>query len=359
MKTKLTIAVTGLNNTDNPGPGIPVIRGIRDSKDFDVRIIGLAYENLEPGIYMDDMVDKTYQIPYPSAGTEQVLARLKYIQDKEHIDVLIPNFDAELFSFMKTEKTLLEMGIHTFLPEINQFEERHKSVLPEFGKKYNIKVPKSLNLTNVGEINKIKKEFQYPVLVKGKFYDAYVAYNDEQVTTHFNKISSKWGLPIIIQEFVKGTEVNVVALGDGFGNTVAAVPMRKQFITDKGKAWGGITIRDQKMLDLTTQLIAQTKWRGGMELELIKTTNNEYFLIEINPRIPAWVYLAVGAGQNIPEALVKLAIGEKVEPMTEYEAGIMFIRYSFDMIGNIRQFEQISMTGELDKKEIENINFKK
>ncbi|NOR86139.1 MAG: ATP-grasp domain-containing protein [Bacteroidales bacterium] len=356
MKNKLTIAVTGLNNTDNPGPGIPVIRGIRDSKDFDIRVIGLAYENLEPGIYMDDMVDKTYQIPYPTAGTEQILSRLEYIQQKENIDVLIPNFDAELYSFMKLERKLLDIGIHTFLPELHQFEERHKNVLPEFGEKYNIKVPKSINITNYSDIKKIGDEFEFPVLVKGKFYDAYIAFNEDQVTNHFNKISSKWGLPIIIQEFIKGTEVNVVALGDGKGNTIGAVPMRKQYITDKGKAWGGITIRDKEMLNLTYRLISETKWRGGMELEMIKTNKGEYYLIEINPRIPAWVYLAVGAGQNIPEALVKLAIGEEVVPMTHYEAGIMFIRYSFDMIGNIRQFEQISMTGELDKKEIENIN---
>jgi len=352
MKNRLTIAVTGLNNTDNPGPGIPVIRGIRDSKDFDVRIIGLAYENLEPGIYMDHMVDKTYQIPYPSAGIDNILRRMAYIQAKENIDVLIPNFDAELYSFMKAEKRLEEMGIQTFLPEIKQFEERHKSALPEFGKKYHVNVPKSINITSYNEIYTIKDEFQYPVLVKGKFYDAYIAYNEGQVINHFNKISAKWGLPIIIQEFVKGTEVNVVALGDGKGNTMGAVAMRKQYITDKGKAWGGITIHDDKMLDLTHQLIANTKWRGGMELEMIKTTDGEYYLIEINPRIPAWVYLAVGAGQNIPEALVKLAIGEEVTPMTYYESGIMFIRYSFDMIGNISQFEQISMTGELDKKEI-------
>ena len=45
-KPNYTIAVTGLNNTDNPGPGVPVIRSIRESKNFDVRIIGLAYENL-------------------------------------------------------------------------------------------------------------------------------------------------------------------------------------------------------------------------------------------------------------------------------------------------------------------------
>jgi len=346
-KLKLNIAITGLNNTDNPGPGIPVIRSIRESDEFDVRIIGLAYENLEPGIYMADMVDKTYQIPYPSAGSDILMKRIEYINSIENIDVLIPNLDAELFTFMKSEKRLKEMGIHTFLPTLEQFEERHKSNLMEYGKKYGIHVPFSKLITSAWDIKKISHEFEYPVLVKGKFYDAYIAYNNDQVMNHFNKISAKWGVPVIIQEFVKGTEVNVVALGDGKGNTIGAVPMRKQYITDKGKAWGGITLGDENMLKITKDLIAATKWRGGMELEMIKTIDNEYYMIEINPRIPAWVYLAVGAGQNIPEALVKLAMDMDVQPYKSYEVGTMFIRYSYDLIGNIKQFEKLSITGEL------------
>ena len=58
-KRKITIAVTGLNNIDSPGPGIPVIRALRESKLFDVRIIGLSYDTMEPGIYMHDLVDKS------------------------------------------------------------------------------------------------------------------------------------------------------------------------------------------------------------------------------------------------------------------------------------------------------------
>jgi carbamoyl-phosphate synthase large subunit len=123
--------------------------------------------------------------------------------------------------------------------------------------------------------------------------------------------------------------------------------MRKQYITDKGKGWGGITLSDKNMLKITTDLISKTKWRGGMELEMIKTVNNDYYMIEINPRIPAWVYLAVGAGQNIPEALVKLALGMNVEPYKSYEVGKMFIRYSYDLIGDIQQFEKLSINGEL------------
>lgn len=347
MKSKITVALTGLNNTDNPGPGVPVIRGIRESDAFDPRIIGLAYENLEPGIYMDQMVDKTYQVPYPSEGSDVLVNRILAIHKKDPIDILIPNFDAELYAFMRSEKLLAEAGIKTFLPTLEQFEERHKSNLPDFGKKYNLSVPFSTPINRIDEIEKLKDEFEYPVMVKGKFYDAYLAYNEEQVRMNFNKISAKWGLPIIVQEFIKGTEVNVVALGDGKGNTVGAVPMRKQYITDKGKAWSGITLDDPKLLDLTHRIIKAMKWRGGMELEIVKSHKNELFIIEINPRIPAWVYLAVGAGQNLPEALVKLALGMEVPPYTSYEVGKMFIRYSYDLITNVKEFEKLSILGEL------------
>jgi carbamoyl-phosphate synthase large subunit len=347
MKNKITVALTGLNNTDNPGPGVPVIRGIRESDIFEPRIIGLAYENLEPGIYMDQMVDKTYQVPYPSEGSDVLINRILAIHKKDPIDVLIPNFDAELYAFMRSEKLLAEAGILTFLPTLEQFEERHKSNLPDFGKKYDLSVPFSKPLNRIDEIEKLKDEFEYPVMVKGKFYDAYLAYNEEQVRMNFNKISAKWGLPVIVQEFIKGTEVNVVALGDGNGNTVGAVPMRKQYITDKGKAWSGITLDDPKLLDLTHRIIKAMKWRGGMELEIVKSHKNELYIIEINPRIPAWVYLAVGAGQNLPEALVKLALGMEVEPYTQYEVGKMFIRYSYDLITNVKEFEKLSTQGEL------------
>jgi len=346
-KQKITLAVTGLNNTDNPGPGVPVIRGAKESEVFDVRVIGLVYENLEPGIYMDDLCDRIFQIPYPSSGSDDLIERIEEIHQQEKVDVLIPNFDAELFSFMKNEERLRKKGIHTFLPTMKQFQERDKNKLPEYGKEYGIKVPGSINMGSLNQISEMEDKFDYPVMVKGQFYDAYEAQNEEQVKQAFNKISAKWGYPVIVQEFVKGTEVNVIALGDGNGNTIAAVPMRKQYITDKGKAWGGITLADDKMMEITRTLIQKTKWKGGMELELIKTTGGEYYLIEINPRIPAWVYLAVGAGQNIPEALIKLALDMEVQPMTEYKIGKMFVRYSYDAIVDLERFAAISMNKEI------------
>ncbi|MBK5195935.1 MAG: ATP-grasp domain-containing protein [Proteiniphilum sp.] len=345
----ITVGVTGLNNIDSPGPGIPVIRALKESTVFDVRIIGLSYETLEPGIYMHELVDKVYQLPLPTAGTSMLKERLQYINNKEKLDVIIPNFDAELHSFIKIVPWLIEeLGIATFLPSHDSFEERQKSELNKFGKKYGVAVPASYMISQIAELKKLEEEIDYPMVIKGRYYDAYIASSIEQATSFFYKIVAKWGYPVIIQEFVTGTEVNVTALGDGKGSCIGAVPMRKLYITDKGKAWSGISLEDDKLMKIAHNIIEKSRWRGGCELEFIKTKKEEYYLLEMNPRFPAWVYLANGCGQNHAEALVKMALGEEVKPFTRYKSGKMFVRYSYDMIVDISEFEKISTTGEME-----------
>jgi len=347
-KRKITVGVTGLNNIDSPGPGIPVIRALKESNLFDVRIIGLSYESLEPGLYMHELVDKSYTIPMPSGGTSILFDRLAYITNKEYLDVIIPNFDAELHNFIRlAPKLKQQLNIATFLPTQEQFESRHKSVLYEFGKENDVKVPFAKMIFSAAEINELKDEFTYPLVIKGKYYDASIAATHEQAVNYFYKISAKWGLPIIVQEFVSGNEVNVTAIGDGKGNCIGAVPMRKLYITDKGKAWVGVALDDEKLIEITNRVIGNSKWKGGCELEFIKTKNDEYYLLEMNPRFPAWVYLAVGCGQNHPEALVQLALGESPKPCKKYEHGKMFVRYSYDQIVSMNEFEKISTLGEL------------
>lgn len=347
-RKKITIAVTGLNAIDSPGPGIAVIRGLKESKFYKVRIIGLAYEILEPGIYMEDLVDKVYQIPIPSSGFDVMLERLKYIQEIENIDVLIPNFDAELMTFIKLKTILKNMGIRMLIPSKEQFEERLKGVLNKFGEKTGIKVPKSKTVFTIDELESNLQDFDFPVVIKGKFYDAYVATTLEQAISFFYKISAQWGTPIIIQQFIDGNEFNITALGDGKGNMLGAVPMRKTFSTDKGKAWAGISIDDPNLIDMANNVISKTKWEGGMEIELIKENkSNDLYLLEINPRFPAWIYLAVGCGQNHPEMLVKYLMNDKVVPVKKYDIGKMFIRYAYDLICDLDKYEKMSIHGEV------------
>lgn len=346
-KRRLVIAVTGLNAIDSPGPGVAVIRAIRECPDFEARIIGLSYEALEPGIYMHDLIDKTYQIPYPSAGTENLLHRLEIIHAIEKIDLIIPNFDAELFNFIKLRDKLNGLGIRTFLPELESFEARHKMQLNKFGKKHHLTVPEDRLVYQASDLNAAADELEYPLVIKGKFYDAVIANSREEAQKAFFQLQAKWGLPIIAQKLIRGTEINIAALGDGHGNTISVIPMRKLYITDKGKAWAGITIDDSAYIDLAHKFIKATKWRGGCELEIMQTTDGKSYIMEVNPRFPAWIYLSAAAGQNQPAALVKMSLGDKVEPFKNFEVGKMFIRYSWDLITDVSEFQTISGKGEL------------
>ncbi|MDB5118908.1 MAG: biotin carboxylase [Sphingobacteriales bacterium] len=341
------IAITALNAIDSPGPGLAVIRALREGLGTGLRIIGLCYESLEPGIYLHGQVDKTYQIPYPTAGAGPLLERLQYVHEKEKLDLVIPNFDSELYNFIKISVDLNKLGIKTFLPSHKQLEIREKINLAKFGKKHNLLVPEDRIIFKADELEKVAADLGYPLVVKGKYYEASVVHTLEQASKAFSLLSVKWGLPVIAQKFVKGTEINIAALGDGKGNAISVIPMRKLYITDKGKAWAGVTLEDNTLLDLGRDFIKATHWKGGCELEIMKDAAGKLFIMEINPRFPAWVYLTAAAGQNQPAALVKMAFGELVEPFDSYQPGKMFVRYAWDHITDITEFQQISALGEL------------
>jgi carbamoyl-phosphate synthase large subunit len=199
----------------------------------------------------------------------------------------------------------------------------------------------------LSELNQAADDLDYPLVLKGKYYDAIIVNSKEEAQKAFYKLQAKWGLPVIAQKFIAGTEINIAVLGDGKGNTISVIPMRKLYITDKGKAWAGITIEDTAYLELADKFVKATKWRGGCELEIMQTNDGISYIMEVNPRFPAWIYLTAAAGQNQPATLVKMALGEKVEPFKSYTVGKMFIRYAWDLVTDVSEFQQISVKGEL------------
>lgn len=347
MSRKLTVAVTGLNAHDNPGPGVGVIRSLLDSKDFEIRIVGLSYETMEPGPYLHDIVDIAYQIPYPSAGSDPLKERLLYIHQKEKLEFIIPNFDAELRNFIKISNVLRNNGIYTILPKAEALQIIDKTHLHEFGLKNKIAVPKTMMLSDLEKIDDIGHSLEYPVFVKGLYYEAYKATNAEQVKAYYTTLSAKWGLPVIIQEAIAGTEINIAGLGDGKGNLLGAVPVRKLYITDRGKGWSGVVLSDTSLIDITEDFVKASKWPGGFELEFIRTVDDKLVLLEVNPRFPAWIYTATAAGQNLPEGLIKLGLNIPFAPLKQYKAGKMFIRYAWELITDISEFQKFSTQGVL------------
>ncbi len=341
-----TIAVSGINAADNPGPGTGIARSLKESG-LDVKIIGLAYDSMEPGIFMDWLIDKSYILPYPSGDSESYLTRLSYIHQKESIDILISALDVELPLFMSLKTQIENMGIKMLIPDYHTFMARDKSKLDDLAPKIGLKSPKTLSMTAVADIDKAAEDFGFPMMIKGPFYEAAKVKSLPEAQKEFYNLSAKWGFPIIAQEFITGEEYNLIGLGDGKGNDLGHVATKKMMITKLGKVWTNVSIVNDKMFKAAEEFITQFRWSGGYELELIQEAkSDELYLIEINPRFPAWLYMATGCGINLPERMVKYLLNIEHDTHSDYQAGKTLIRYTGELIRSMADFENLAMMGE-------------
>jgi carbamoyl-phosphate synthase large subunit len=342
----LTIAVTGLNATDNPGPGVPVLRSLRDGARARERHVGLTYDALDPGVYTRDLADRVFLLTYPSAGARAFLDRLTAIHARTRLDVIIPTLDAELPLFIALEPELRAMGIGLFLPSLAQLELRGKARLAALGQAAGVDVPATAVVTSVEDIVRAEA-IGYPMFVKGPFYGATLVTCRDEAIVAFYKTLASWGGPVILQASVRGEEVNLVGVGDGEGGLLGPVVMKKLALTDKGKGWAGVTIRDDGLVRVASRIVAATRWRGPLEVEALRTGPKTYQIIEINPRFPAWVHLATGAGVDLPRLVVDLARGEPTPALGPYQVGKLFVRISLDQVVDMHEFERIVTTGEI------------
>lgn len=341
----LIIGVSGINAVDNPGPGVGVARSLKDDPELEVKIIGLAYDAMEPGIYLDWLIDKSFILPYPGGHKDAFLERLAYIKQSYGLDVIIPNLDAELPVYIKCARDFAALGIRLVLPSEDQFRLRGKDHLVDVAQKINISVPRTEVVSYPEDVHQAVDKLGLPLMVKGAFYKAYRAYTTQEAMGFFYQVSAEWGFPVILQQVVSGEEMNVVGVGDGKGGHLGLIGIKKLWITSLGKIWTGVTIKNELMLKAARDFVAQYKWQGPFELECIVDGDTVY-LIEINPRFPAWCYFATGVGVNLPANLVRQATGQPVPQHFDYETGKLYVRYTYEIVTDMKDFQDIVTKGE-------------
>jgi carbamoyl-phosphate synthase large subunit len=342
---KLCVAVTGLHLGENAQPGPGVIRSLRDSLGSALRVVGLAYDVLDSSLYAEDLLDEAFLVPYPSSDPAAYLERLRQIDSLCGIDVLIPCLDAELPVLLHLEADMAAAGIRCVLPTRASLAARHKANLPRLARELDVSTPETLRVTDETTLTQATMELGFPCVLKGPFCEADVVHSADQAFASFFRLSQAWGLPILAQRFVSGDEYNVAALGDGSGEVLAAVAMRKTILTRMGKAWGAITVRDPDVLDVAQRVISGLRWRGGCEIELLQEGSGQIHLVEVNPRFPAWIYLTAAAGANLPLGLLRLALGKAQPAYEPYRTGTFYVRHASEAIGNTADMEHMVSRG--------------
>lgn len=344
---RFNVAVTGMNaGPESPGPGLAVARCIREHAEFEGRIIALGYDVLDAGLYARNTCESGYLVPYPSSGKDVLMERLREIHAAERIDVIIPCLDAEIQNFILLKDELAEMGVRMLIPSREQFALRSKDQLGRLCESIDVMTPESKIISNSAFFDQCESQgWQYPLVVKGVFYDAVVAQNAVEARAALARIVGTWGFPALVQKLIPGDEFDLSAIGDGRGRMLGSVMMRKRALTDKGKAWAGVTVSEPAIAALAEKLMSALRWSGPFELEVMRTQAGEIYVIEINPRFPAWIYLSHGVGRNLPAALLKLIAGDEEPSFADEKTGTFFIRHAQELILELPDFESMLING--------------
>jgi len=337
----IRIAITGMHRGENPQPGSSIVSALR-RRWPDAFVVGLVYDAYESGIYAEDGPDVCHAMPYPTVGMPTYLARLKEIRALDSFDILIPTLDAEIALLAGATGKLAALGIRALLPDEKTLVRCSKSKLPALAEACDIGVPATAVARDVSEAIEHAEEIGYPLFVKGQYYDATCVATPAVLASVAASILADWGPPLILQEPVQGNEFNVLGIGDGNGGSLGHCAVRKMIISDKGKGNGAVIVRDSRLDEITKRVMAETKWIGPFELEFIRDRrDDDYRLIEINPRFPAWVGFPAQLEANFPAAWVEWMITGSCDALLALRPGQFFLRHQIEVTGDMSELSAV------------------
>jgi predicted ATP-grasp superfamily ATP-dependent carboligase len=129
----------------------------------------------------------------------------------------------------------------------------------------------------------------------------------------------------VIQEYVPGEGRGFFALFEGGRERAVFMHRRlREFPVTGGASTAAESIDDPTLRELGLELLRALRWHGVAMVEFkLDSRDGTYRLMEINPKFWGSLELAIAAGVDFPWLAVRLALGERIEPV-RYRTGVRF-----------------------------------
>lgn len=136
----------------------------------------------------------------------------------------------------------------------------------------------------------------------------------------------------LVQEYVEhAREYTVDCYVRSDGKILSVVP-RERLETAGGEAMRSVTVSDGALLRLSRRVLESIALRGPVTLQFLRTPQDEYLLMEINPRLGGGVVTSIGAGSRMPLMLAAETLGDMPEPFDGWTPGTLMTRYTQEII---------------------------
>ncbi|MDQ3805360.1 MAG: ATP-grasp domain-containing protein [Acidobacteriota bacterium] len=309
----MKIYISGLYSGSNPQPGVGVARSLRAAFP-EAALVGVEYSNRSSGIHWPDLDELWLQRPWEELNLEEYARRIKDLLDAGAL--WISGVDLEIMwlasVFPEGHPNLLTPPPRALRKIGKPAVEAHKG-LP-------VRVPTFISTEHSDwELHAFCRQHDWKVWLKGPYYEAVRTPTWESFETVRAALTRAWSTErLFLQSHVTGYEESVCFCAYR-GELLDCVFMRKRELTEEGKTWAGdVTEVPEEFAAPLGRVVRELNWTGGAELEMVRDADGQLWLLECNPRFPAWIHGSTIAGHNLPARLVEAATGVAAQPAPSY-----------------------------------------
>ncbi|MFN6963690.1 MAG: hypothetical protein ACK4S4_07985 [Pyrinomonadaceae bacterium] len=301
----MKIYVSGLYSGTNPQPGVGIARSLRLAYP-EAELIGVEYSNRCSGIHWKDFDRIWLHRPWNELNLETHARDIRRVLDEGGL--WISSIDLEIMWLA----TLMPDGHPNLLtPPLEALKLVAKPAIPAH-EGLPVKIPEFVTTElSDWELHEFCRRKNWKVWLKGPYYEAVRTPSWAELERYRTILSKAWAIDTLaLQEHRSGYEESVM-LSAFRGELLDCVYMRKRDLTELGKTWAGDTSPvPLELIYPLRDIIREIKWTGGAELEMVRDAEGQLWLLEWNPRFPAWVHGSTITGRNLPAALVEGATGK-------------------------------------------------
>jgi len=243
---------------------------------------------------------------------------------KNDYDVLLP---VGLISYLAASKFRDNFSnyVRLVVPEWEKMKIAfNKDNTMKFAEELGIPIPRTRVISTEDDLEDID---DLPVVMKSS--DGFLKYcsNKNELLENYKFIKNKSATRIIAQEYITGFGCGFYGVYDQ-GELVAHFLHKRirEFPVTGGPSAIAESYFDKRLLHYGEKLCNALEWNGPIMAEFkYDIENDDYKLIEVNPKLWGSLDLTIAAGVDVPRILVDIALGKKPDAPKSYQ----YVKYKW------------------------------
>ena len=267
-------------------------------------------------------------------------------QTEKFIDFMIDQVKSKRFDILLPVRSIITPLIaehaEKFKPFVNfvlpSFDSmsiaNNKESTFRFAEKVGIPVPKTLYPRKFSDIEKEVRRFRFPVVTKtlvgsgsrGLAYlnspEELLRFAEKNLMQESDLVQKRW----IVQEYIQGPGCGFFSIFDrGEPKAIFMHRRLREYPITGGPSTTAESFYHPRLKELGLKLLESLNWNGVAMVEFkLDQADNEFKLMEINPRFWGSLNLPVACGVDFPYLFCLLAMKKDFEPIFKYKEGIKF-----------------------------------